>query len=104
MPKHGITCGCRGCYTKYVEAQGMVWDEGRRRYVKKQRRGARGGTMRSTAFRDTSQRNDPSVTNTYFNAGNQDGASHGHVKHRTNPDGTTEYLYVRDVEDDEYDA
>lgn len=62
------------------------------------------GTFNSTAFADKPQRSDPSVTNTYFNAGKVDGDAHGHVKYRTNPDGTTNYLYVRDVEDNEYDV
>ena len=56
------------------------------------------------SFRDKTQRNDSSVTNTYFNAGKADGSSHGHVKHRNNPDGTTDYLYARDVEGNEYDV
>lgn len=34
MPKHGINCPCRGCYTKFVEGKGMTWDDGKRRYVK----------------------------------------------------------------------
>ncbi len=62
------------------------------------------GTFNSTAFRDKSQRSDPSVTNTYFNAGTQDGESHGHVKYRNNSDGTTSYLYARDVEGNEYEV
>ncbi len=71
------------------------------------RRGRRqnnSGTMSSTAFRDVEQRSDSSVTNTYFNSGAQDGGQHGHVKHRINPDGSDEYLYVRDVEGNEYDV
>ena len=63
-----------------------------------------GGTHNSTAFADRSQRDDPTVTNTYFNAGAQDGADHGHVKYRNNPDGTTDYFYARDVEGNEYDV
>jgi hypothetical protein len=63
-----------------------------------------GGTFNSSAFRDQPQRDDPSVTNTYFNAGKQDGPQHGHVKYRDNPDGTTDYLYARDVEGNEYDV
>lgn len=68
------------------------------------RRRTGGGTMRSTSFQDKQQRNDPSVTNTYFNAGKADGGDHGHVKHSDNPDGTTDYLYARDVEGNEYDV
>lgn len=64
----------------------------------------RSSTQRSSAFRDVPQRNDPSITNTYFNAGPEDGANHGHVKYRDDPDGTTDYLYVRDVEGNEYDT
>ena len=60
--------------------------------------------MNSTSFRDKPQRNDPSVTNTYFNSGKEDGGEHGHVKYRDNPDGTTDYLYARDVEGNEYDV
>lgn len=67
------------------------------------RRG-RSSTSRSTSFRDKPQRDDPTVTNTYFNSGEEDGADHGHVKYRNNPDGTTDYLYVRDVEGNEYDV
>lgn len=63
-----------------------------------------GGTFNSTSFSDKPQRNDSSVTNTYFNAGKVDGDNHGHVKHRDNPDGTTDYLYARDVEGNEYDV
>lgn len=63
-----------------------------------------GGTYNSTAFADRSQRDDPTITNTYFNAGAQDGADHGHVKYHNNPDGTTDYLYARDVEGNEYDV
>ncbi len=66
--------------------------------------GDKGGTLDSTAFRSTPQRNDPSVTNSYFNAGARDGKNHGHVKYRDNTDGTTEYLYARDVEGNEYDV
>ena len=64
----------------------------------------RSSTQRSTSFRDKPQRDDPSVTNTYFNAGADDGQNHGHVKYRDNPDGTTDYLYARDVEGNEYDV
>jgi len=63
-----------------------------------------GGTMNSTSFQDKPQRDDPTVTNTYFNSGKEDGAAHGHVKHKDNPDGTTDYLYARDVEGSEYDV
>jgi len=63
-----------------------------------------GGTFGSTAFRDVPQRSDPSVTNTFFNSGPQDGAAHGHVKSSQNPDGSTNYLYARDVEGTEYDV
>lgn len=63
-----------------------------------------GGSPGATSFRDVPQRDDPSVTNTYFNAGQVDGDRHGHVKHRDNPDGTTDYLYARDVDGTEYDV
>jgi len=33
-----------------------------------------------------------------------DGKAHGHVKHRNNPDGTTDYEYARDVEGNEYNV
>lgn len=70
-----------------------------------QRRGNRsGGTFNSTAFRDKPQRDDPAVTNTYFNSGKEDADKHGHVKHRDNPDGTTDYLFARDVEGNEYEV
>ncbi|MCX4098028.1 hypothetical protein [Nocardia sp. alder85J] len=68
------------------------------------RRNSGGGTYNSTAFRDQPQRSDPSVTNTYFNAGQVDGSSHGHAQYRINPDGTVDYSYVRDVEGNEYDV
>ncbi|MBV9721891.1 MAG: hypothetical protein JO082_08240 [Mycobacterium sp.] len=61
------------------------------------------GTFGATAFADAPQRDDPSITNTYFNAGRQDGDKHGHVKYRDNPDGSTDYFYARDVEGNEYD-
>lgn len=61
-----------------------------------------GGTPGLTSFRDVAQRDDPSVTNTFFNSGAQDGGDHGHVKYKTNPDGTTDYLYARDVDGTEY--
>lgn len=60
--------------------------------------------MNSTAFRDRTQRDDPSVNNTYFNSGKADSEKHGHVKYRKNTDGTVEYLYARDVEGNEYDV
>jgi hypothetical protein len=62
-----------------------------------------GGTMSATSFRDAPQRDDPTVTNTYFNTPG-DGNAHGHVKYRNNSDGTTDYLYARDVEGNEYDV
>lgn len=62
------------------------------------------GTMGSTSFLDKPQRADPSVTNTFFNSGAGDSDNHGHVKYRTKPDGTIEYLYARDVEGNEYDV
>lgn len=98
-------CGkCR----REMPALAEIVDE-RRRAVKRNggqsrnRRNSGGGTSSSTAFRDKPQRNDPSVTNTYFNSGTVDGSNHGHVKYRNNPDGTTDYLYARDVEGNEYD-
>jgi len=67
------------------------------------RRTRKSGTMGSTSFRSVPQRNDPSVTNHYFNTPG-DGAAHGHVKERQNPDGTVSYPFVRDVEQNEYDT
>ena len=58
--------------------------------------------MNNTVFYSKPQRDDPSITNDYFNAGKQDGSSHGHAKYRNNPDGTTDYFYVRGVEGNEY--
>lgn len=79
-------------------------DEARRERKRTERTLNRGGgTFNSTSFRDKPQRDDPSVTNTYFNSGSQDSGDHGHVKYRDNPDGTTDYLYARDVEGNEYD-
>jgi len=63
-----------------------------------------GGTFNSTSFLDRPQRDDATVTNTYFNTGAVDGSAHGHVKYRNNPDGTSTYLYARDVEGNEYDV
>lgn len=63
----------------------------------------RGDTMGSTNFRSVPQRNDPSVTNHYFNTPG-DGSQHDHVKEEQNADGTTSYPFVRDVEGNEYDA
>lgn len=62
------------------------------------------GTFSSTSFHDQPQRSDHTVTNTYFNAGKQDGPRHGHVKYRRNADGSMEVLYARDVEGNEYDV
>ena len=62
------------------------------------------GTFSSTSFRDKPQRSDPTIINTYFNAGKQDGDKHGHVKYRRNPDGSMEVFYARDVEGNEYDV
>lgn len=91
---HPRGCTCRFCsYDKSVK---------RDRQDAQHRN--RGGTFNSTSFRDKPQRNDPSVTNTYFNSGKADGNKHGHVKYRDNPDGTTDYLYARDVEGNEYDT
>jgi hypothetical protein len=61
------------------------------------------GTMKSTSFKSKPQRSDPSVTNHYFNSPG-DGAAHGHVQEKKNPDGSVSYPYVRDVEGNEYDA
>lgn len=89
-------------------ASQAAWDkynERLRAWHRNKRKGAsQSGTMNSTAFRDVPQRIDPSVMNTYFNAGPADGDTHGHVKHSNNPDGTTDYLYARDVEGTEYDV
>lgn len=63
-----------------------------------------GGTFKSTSFRDVPQRSDRTITNTYFNAGKQDGGNHGHAKYRRNADGSMEIFYVRDVEGNEYDV
>ncbi|HEY8886571.1 MAG TPA: hypothetical protein VIM31_03695 [Candidatus Microsaccharimonas sp.] len=63
-----------------------------------------GSTAKLTSFRDKPQRDDPSVTNTYFNSGAGDDGNHGHVKSRENLDGTTDYLFARDVDGTEYDV
>lgn len=81
----GPDCDCSSCRRQYRQTES-------------------GGTFSSTAFADGPQRDDPSITNTYFNAGKDDGDQHGHVKYRNNPDGTTDYLYARDVEGNEYDV
>jgi hypothetical protein len=62
-----------------------------------------GGTPGSSSFRSVPQRDDPAITNHYFNTPG-DGAAHGHVKEQQNADGTTSYPFVRDVEGNEYDA
>jgi len=62
-----------------------------------------GGTPTSTNFRSVPQRNDPNVTNHFFNTPG-DGKRHGHVKEQENADGTTSYPYVSDVEGNEYDT
>lgn len=86
-------CSCKACY-----------EEARRRVLADRDSDNHGGTFNSTSFRDKPQRDDPSVTNTYFNSGKVDGGNHGHAKYRNNSDGTTDYLYVRDVEGNEYDT
>lgn len=63
-----------------------------------------GGTFNSTSFKDKPQRDNPSIMNTYFNSGKVDGNAHGHVQHRRNSDGTTDYFFARDVEGTEYDV
>ena len=94
MPNHGVRCPCRSCYERF-EARSMSWNPDRGRYVK------RGGTMNSSAFR-TRDRNDGSgKRDTFFN-GPGDADRHGHVVERTGADGSTEYLFVRDVEGDVY--
>lgn len=75
-----------------------------REYRKRVERELRRGTFNSTSFKDKPQRSDPTVTNTFFNSGAQDGGSHGHVQYRDNPDGTTDYLFARDVEGNVYDV
>jgi len=69
---------------------------------KRSERRNRGGTYNSSVFRSVPQRNNPGVTNHYFN-GPGDGSKHGHVKEDRRSDGTTEYPYVRDVEGREVD-
>lgn len=83
--------------------EGGVWVR-TRKYREPRTNNSRKGTFNSTSFRDKPQRDDPSLTNTYFNAGQADGPEHGHVKSRENPDGTTNYLYARDVEGTEYNV
>lgn len=80
----GPDCDCGECSRRYIQNDG--------------------GTMNSSVFASKPQRDDPSITNDYFNAGKQDGADHGHAKYRENPDGSTDYFYVRDVEGNEYDV
>ena len=60
------------------------------------------GTQASSNFRSVPQRDDPFVTNHFFNTPG-DGDDHGHVKEQKNPDGTTSYPFIRDVEGNEYD-
>jgi hypothetical protein len=68
---------------------------------KRQKNANRGGTMNSSNFKSKPQRNNPNVTNHYFN-GPGDGKNHGHVKEHRNTDGSNSYLYARDVEGNEY--
>lgn len=81
-------------YYRYLR----IWED-----AGKKRRRSGGGTMNATSFKSKAQRNDPSVTNHYFNSPG-DGGEHGHVKERRNPDGTVDYPFVRDVEGNEYDV
>jgi len=95
MPaQHPDCCNCKRCNPRLHKKFAQRERESR----------SKRGTFNSTAFADKPQRNDPSVTNTYFNSGSEDGANHGHVKYRDNADGTTDYLYARDVEGNEYDV
>lgn len=90
---HSGPCSGRyPCNNCYIRIQGAINEDSNT-----------GGTMSATAFRDVPQRNDPTVTNTFFNTPG-DGKAHGHVKSRDHSDGTTEYLYARDVEGTEYDV
>lgn len=59
------------------------------------------GTFDSSAFKDAPKPNDPSKQDILFN-GPGDGSQHGHVVQGTNPDGTPDYQYVRDVEGNVY--
>lgn len=92
-PKHYYSsrCSCRKCTNT------------RARIAREEAAENNGGTMGATSFRDKPQRDDPTVTNTYFNTPG-DREAHGHVKYRNNPDGTTDYQYARDVEGNEYDV
>jgi hypothetical protein len=83
----------------FFGAPGEAWDDWQERYNEWER----GGTSNSTNFRSVPQRNDPTVTNHYFNTPG-DGGDHGHVKEQKNADGTVSYPYVRDVEGNEYNT
>jgi hypothetical protein len=59
------------------------------------------GTMNSSAFKDSSRSDGSGKQDILFN-GPGDGSHHGHAIQSTNPDGSTNYHYVRDVEDKVY--
>lgn len=92
----GNTYLCGKCRKLYPSLAASL-DE-KRRQGKQNRNG---GTMNSTNFRSVPQRNDPSITNHYFNSPGDRGA-HGHVKERSNSDGSKSYPFVRDVEGNAY--
>ena len=95
------TTRCSDCETRYAAVLRGETDP----YEVAKRKGGRGrNSSRNTSFRDKPQRNDPSITNTFFNSGKVDGDNHGHVKYRNNPDGTTTYFYARDENGTEYDV
>jgi hypothetical protein len=63
-----------------------------------------GGTQNSTAFRTRERTDGSGKTDVFFN-GPGDGAAHGHVvEGGTNANGSTNYIYARDVEGNEYDV
>ena len=58
-------------------------------------------TQQISNFRSVPQRDDPSVTNHYFNEPG-DVSEHGHVKEQENLDGSKSYPYIRGVDGTEY--
>ena len=103
---NGVDYLCGKCRREYPLLAASLDEKRRQAHQSRQNSGGnrhRGGTMASTNFQSKPQRSDSGVTNHLFNAPG-DGAAHGHVKEQQNPDGSTSYPYVRDVEGTEYDA
>lgn len=101
---NGVDYLCGKCRKDYPLLAAQM-DENRRQARQNRNSGGggkrRGGTMSSTSFKSKPQRDDPSVTNHYFNTPG-DGKAHGHVQEKKNPDGSVSYPYARDVEGNEY--